>query len=173
MFKRIFLSAALLLFVAATAYAQNDSISKGLLIVEDFYTETTALMSPFKSLPEADSFNELSVEKTNQAAAEIRSLRWVETPGMRRYNRVYNVVDSYTADQIESMKGFAQNVPAARARVDEAIARLTTFKESKLNELKDSLKVETYEGKKIKPVPIIDRSPREKDNNGGSGMWFR
>lgn len=173
---------ALLLIIIATAMAstsqaapeQADSVSVGLKVVEEFYTGTTKLMTPFEDAPEMAGFKEAAVDRTNDTAAELRTLRWVEAPGQRRYTRVRNIVAAYADSQIEAVKAFTSTLEPSRRSIAADIAtELEELKTEKLTRLAATLRYETYEKKRPKPVPIMEPTPHEQKREEGEGIYFR
>lgn len=169
--KALFL---LLFLTASTAHAQSDSVTVGLSVVEGFYTDMTSIVRTFEDVAEVEEFAKKSLDRTNEVAAEIRAMRWTDVPGQRRFNRVYNVFEEYTSEQISSVKEFFAGLPPEeQARVAKAVDKLMKSREEKLERLNESLKLETYKKKGPKPVPIMEKTPHEKEREEGEGIYFR
>ena len=177
MIKRALLLIIFFTAMASAAQAANeqaDSVSVGLKVVEEFYTGTTRLMDPFEGVPGLAEFKEAAVDRTNDTAADLRTLRWVEAPGRRRYTRVHNIVAAYAERQIEAVKEFTSTLePDQRAVAAEVAAKLEELKTEKLSRLAQTLKYETYEKKRPKPVPIMEQTPHERKREEGEGIYFR
>lgn len=161
-------------FLPGVASAQTDSVSVGVQVIEEFYTQMTAMVRTVNGSSSMEQFHENSLEVTNETSDAVRGMRWVETPGKRRYERVYKKVDAYTDERIRALEELAPELsPENQDKMESIIERLRELKKEKLGKLEATLKAETYDGKEKKPVPIIDKSPKEKDEEEGSGIWFR
>ncbi|MDO8426316.1 MAG: hypothetical protein Q7T24_02235 [Deltaproteobacteria bacterium] len=161
---------AVIILSASVSFAQSDSVSKSLDIVNSFHTEaevlTKGLVSP--------SFQGQFAGERDEAVNELDSLSWTEKPGKRRFNLAYGIVDSYTEKIIESIeKLLPQAPPKSREALNNAVERLSALKTVAMRELNESLKAEAYEQERSKPVPLIDRSPFEAPPEEAPGMWFR
>ena len=174
MFASRLLPIIFFVFLAAPVHAQSDSVSVGLEAVEDFYTEVTALVRGFGDERAAEEFNESSLDRTNAVAAEIRSMGWLEAPGRRRYNLVYDAFSEYADGQIESVRGLGAGLsPERKGPVDEAVERLTRLKKEKLARIAGTLEFETFRKKRPKPVPIMESTPLERNRGEREGIYFR
>jgi len=164
----------LIMLLAAPAYAQNDIVSAGLRAVDGFYTSTSKLMGGVKETKPVKSFSKDALKERDRTISEIRTLRWLEKPGMRRFNIVYERVDKYFKNQISSIKALEDSLEKSdKARLEGIIKKLKKLRGEKLKELKEAVKVETFKRKKEKPVPIIDRSPFEQGPAKDEGIWYR
>jgi hypothetical protein len=167
----------LILFVlltAAPARAQGDFIASALKIVNQFHAESKARLKDLEASKAVASFRKQSLKSKELTAKDIESLRWVEKPGSRRFKLVYNLVDSYTDLEIASVGRLAAKVSTDDRKSVERTARtLATLKKANLEELSESLPLETYKRAEPKPVPIIDRAPFEKGATDGDGIWDR
>jgi hypothetical protein len=164
MIKTLFLTICLVA-LSTVAYAQSDSVTTGVRVVEEFYTELTTMVNGTVGDYDAEAFNMESVDRANDAASRIRAMRWLETPGARRYNRVRRVVDSYVDSEIALVSEVTGN--------DEMTARLAELKIKKLKILAESLAFETYAPEKRELVPGIDPVPHEENREQGQGIFFR
>ncbi|MFQ5441202.1 MAG: hypothetical protein ACE5EB_00585 [Thermodesulfobacteriota bacterium] len=164
----------LIMLLAAPVYAQNDIVSVGLRAVDDFHTTTTELMGGLKGKKAVKSFSKSALKEREKTTSEIRSLRWLEKPGMRRFNIVYEKVDNYFKGQVSSIKALEEELGGKdKARLEKIIKKLKELRGQKLKELDEAVKFETFERKKEKPVPLIDRSPFEKGPGKDEGIWYR
>jgi len=165
-----------LLFIFLTAsplYAQTDSVTTALDIVEDFYAVTEKQTGGLDGGEALQKFRKRALEEKEKTTGELRALKWSEKPGTRRFNQVHKIVDAYTGSQIEAVRGLKTDLPAEETSIDEAVKKLTELKASGLKELSGTLETETYEKKGDKPVPIIDRSPFETEPDKDGGIWYR
>lgn len=164
----------LFLFHAApSAFAETGSVPAALQAVEGFYAGITAETKDLGESAAVKDFRKRALEEKDRVHAQIRSIDWAETPGKKRFEKIYKFFDSYTVSQIASVKGLAMKLPGDKARIEEAIKRLTELKAGKIKELNEASKNEVTEEKKIKPVPVIDRSPFEKEPDSDKGIWYR
>jgi hypothetical protein len=167
----------LLLSTVSSAHAQDDSITSALNIVEEFHAEAKNQIKDLWKNGGADavsSLRKLSLESKERTVSDLKSLKWIEKPGTRRYKKIYDLVDSYTGFEIDSVGRLAARVSGVdRKRVAQVVKNLTALKKMKLDKLGESLAIETYERKKPQPVPVIDPSPFEKEMNKGEGIWYR
>ncbi len=182
----------LLLCTVSPAYAKDDSISSALNIVEEFHAEARDQIKGLWGTGRAtgsgkatgsggaggdgavSSFNKLSLESKERTVSDLKSLKWIEKPSTRRFKKIYDLVDSYTGFEIDSVGRLAAKVRGVdQKRVQQVVKNLTALKKIKLNKLGESLDIETYEREKPQPVPVIDPSPFEKETNKGEGIWYR
>ena len=165
------LSIILFPFVAA---AQTGSITAALVIIREFHTEKERLM---KGLDKGAAFTDLrrqSALNRDKASSDLKTLNWTEAPGPKRSEKVYRVVDSYTDKEISSVKGIIKSVRADdRGVAEDAVRKLSAFRSAKLGELNESIKSETPEVQRIRPVPVIDRTPKGSSPDEEHGIWFR
>ena len=163
----------LLMFIGASASHAEDSVSSAISIVDEFYNETVNLTGGLDGADAVLGFHKKAIVDKEKVSSELKSLKWTEAPGPRRFNQVYKLVDSYTEDQIDDVNDLAALLPAgSRPGVESAVKRLSTLKEERLRELNEALKREIYEKKTDRPIPIIDRSPFEKEPADGD-IWYR
>ncbi|GMR05011.1 MAG: hypothetical protein BMS9Abin23_0935 [Thermodesulfobacteriota bacterium] len=163
-----------MLLLATPAFAQGDSVTTALGIVEDFHSETIELVNGVEDSASVESFVKKCIKERDRTLGELGSLRWIESPGERRFERVSRIVDSYMTGRIDSLKGLKKKLNGRdRKYMEKVITSLVLLKKKQLEELGGSLKAETYRKKELKPVPIIDRSPFEKGRPGEEGIWYR
>lgn len=165
----------LFIFLAAVpARAVMDSVSTALDTVNGFYAEAASLMD---SVDEASQTFVVPAQKEKERTLEnLRSIGWAKKPSRSRYREVRGIVEAYTSGVISSIEALKPGLPAAKAvRVDEITEQLQALREFKLKELEETLKIESYEKKGPKPVPLMDRgrTPFEKRPGETPGIWFR
>ncbi len=164
----------LIMLLATPAYAQNDIVSAGIRAVDGFYTSTSKLMGGVNQTKPVKSFSKDALKEREKTTSEIRGIRWTEKPGMRRFNIVYESVDRYFKSQVSSIKALEDALGKKdKVQLEGIIKKLKKLRERKLKGLNEAVKVETFERKKGKPVPIIDRSPFEKGPAKDEGIWYR
>ncbi len=164
----------LLLSTVGSAYAQDDSVTSALNIVEEFHTEARGQLKGLGSTGAASSLRKQSLESKERTVSRLKSLKWIEKPGTRRFNKIYDLVKSYADLEIDSVERLAQEVRGVdRRRVAQVVKNLTALRKIKLDKLGESLAVEVYERKKPQLVPVIDPSPLGKETNKGEGIWYR
>lgn len=167
----------LLLCTVGSAHAQDDSITSALNIVEEFHAEAKDQLKGLRGNGAGDavsSLRKLSLENKQRTVSDLKSLKWIEKPGERRFKKIYDLVDSYTGFEIDSVGRLAKEVRGVdQRRLAQVVKDLTALKKMKLDKLGESLAIETYEKKKPQPVPVIDPSPFEKKTNTGEGIWYR
>ena len=169
MVKRV-LFVLILLFIITYGSALADSVSTAIRVVDDFYKETSQLLKGLLLEKDLSTFQDHSIREKEKTIAEIKRIRWTEDPGKRRAQHIMRIVDLYTREQIESVKGL---VPEDEERLRDVINRLSAKREEVLSELTESFKYEVPRKKKIRPVPSIDISPFEDQPEGGRGIWDR
>lgn len=168
MAKALFLGLIIVLF-PALSLAQNDSVSTAIDIVEDFHKDSNRLMTKANlTAPE---------NLRKKAIGDLEGIRLTETPGPKRFDHVYGVVDGYTRAVMSHFETSATKVhgPAYEA-LRNGLRELRTMRESSLSGLKESQKFETPAEKRIKPVPSLDTPPYEKtptEPDGAPGIWYR
>lgn len=163
-----------LVLIPSALRAQTGSIGAAVGIVREFHTEKERLMKGVDGgavFMEAKKRSDVMKER---ASNDLKAINWTETPGQKRFDRVYRLVESYTDGEISSLRGLVERSKGVeRARMEEAVRKLTALRTAKLSELNEALKSETYEKKGIKPVPVIDVSPKGSTPGEEHGIWFR
>lgn len=166
MAKALLFTFLLVLLVPAYALAQGDSVSAAINIVEDFHKEATILMG---GLDAADIAPEAQLEKVKR---ELENIRRTESPGKKRFDKVYEITDGYTEGIIQAVAGLSEKRPGMK----EAEQRLKDLKSGRMAALSETLRFESPKKNIIKPVPSIDGSPHENSPSGPAGppgIWFR
>lgn len=164
-----FLLILLLILSASTALAQSDSISEALKVVEEFHSEAKGLTTGLAD----SSFHKDSLESKEKTISEIKSIRLTATPGRKRFERVFSLVEKYMDQEISAVRGLDRTGARKNTKVKKAADRLSNMKGKKLEELQKTLPYETYERKKREPVPLIDTSPYEEEPEKEKGIWYR
>jgi len=160
-------------FVSTPVFAQMGSIKNAIFLVDGFFDETLYLVRDLKS---DDTLMKVRAEmrhRKDNTITALRTLRWIESPGKERYNKIYSIVESYSDAQIISINKLKDSHDARG--VERMIREMKTLKLRQLKELKTTLKYETYRGKLPRPVPIIDKSPFDSGGKTGVGgeIWYR
>lgn len=170
-FLAVFMIATLF---AALSYAQSDSVSTGVRIVDEFYGTAKDLTVGYDIGPGSGGLRRVLLENREKTAGDLHSLNWTEEPGQRRFEMVYRLVDSYIENQMKPVRELLASVPPEdKVKVEGVLKKLAELRDAKLKELNDSLKAETFKQEQRKPVPVIDRSPYEKGPDGDRGIWER
>ncbi len=172
MLKKILLL-VLIVFAARTASAQMGSVKTAMFIVDSFFDETLYKM---RDLERDDTLKRVSQEmqkRRNDTISNLRTIRMIEAPSKERYEKIYKIVDSYLGAQIESFNSLKESHNARS--IELMVRELQDLKKAKLRTLQETKKYETYRGERLKPVPLIDKSPFESGGKTGSGgeIWFR
>lgn len=159
-----------LLALPAAARAQGDAVSSAINIVENFQKEANILMRS-SGLFEVPDF------PRNMAIRDLEDIRRTEPPGVRRSERVYSIVNSFTQDvigQAES-RGMALMGPE-RARHADSIRRLRDLRSESLDRLRERLSAEMPQKTEPEGVPSMDISPYDEERqlpDGPPGILFR
>ncbi len=167
----IFLS---LILLPLSAYCQTDTIGVALDVVEAFYNRTNGSVKKLGSVPdkEAGIFSEKASESKKKAFEELKSLRWSDTPGERRFKKVYRVAESFTAGRLDAFRNISKlSTPGEEADIEAN--ELAALRDTELKRLKDAFKKETPAVKKPRPVPLIDRPQYENRPDEERGIWER
>lgn len=156
------------------AVAESDFITSAVRVVRQFHSESRIRLRRLEASAAVDSFRTKSLKSQELTAKDIESLRWIEKPGPRRFNLIYNRVDAYTDAEIRSVKSLAAEVGTEeRLDVERTVKSLQTSKRTKLEKLVELLPLETFKRTEPPPVPIVDRSPFETKPTKGGGIWYR
>ncbi len=161
-----------LLLAPASAYCQTDTIEVALDVVEAFHNRTNGSVRKLGSIPgkEADIFSEKASESKKKAIEELKALRWSDTPGERRFKKVYGIAESFTAGRLDAYRGISRLSDSA----DDAGAReLSALRDKELGRLKDAFGKESPPARKPKPVPLVDRPRYENRPDEERGIWER
>ncbi len=151
-----------------------DVVSVAIKAIEDFERSSLDYLKAFEGAGGASILIKRYRDRTMETLSLIKEVRWSEGPGPRRFRRVLRIVDLYTADQIEMIEDFGRGSGFAGSPLfDEVMDGLARAREKALGELKKAFRLEVVEEKRIRPVPLIDRSPFEEDKQGGKGIWDR
>ena len=165
---------SLLLAAPGGASAQDDFIASALKVVKQFHAESRVRLKGLEASGAVASFRTESLKSRELTSKDIKTLRWIEKPGPRRFKLIYNLVDAYTDTEISSVARLAAEVSGAeRLSVERTAKTLRALKKLKLEKLGESLPLETYKRTEPKPVPIVDRAPFEKGATEGEGIWHR
>lgn len=161
------------MLTAAPVFAA-DSVTTGLTIVEGFHNGMQALMKDLPPGIDAAVLVARSEAGMNDAENQLKSIQRAVAPGRRRYQRVYNIIDTYTEDVIASVERSAGAVSQAdKPRLEQVIEKLASLKEAKIKSLEETFKNETYVRDREKPVPVIDRPHSGPQPEGGATIWDR
>ncbi|MCR4287145.1 MAG: hypothetical protein NUW09_03935 [Deltaproteobacteria bacterium] len=167
----IFLS---LFLLPLSASCQTDTIGVAVGVVEAFYNRTNGSVRKLGSVPdkEAGIFSEKASESKKKAIEELKSLRWSDTPGERRFKKVYKVVESFTAGRLDAFRNISKlSTPGDMS--DITANELAALRDAELKRLKEAFKKEAPVVKKPKLVPLIDRPQYENRHDEERGMWDR
>lgn len=168
----VFLAALQLTLYAPISFAQSGSAPTALNIVNEFYTEIETLTSDFDAAKN-EEFKRALIDNRDAMAKDIKELNWVEAPGERRFRKIKAGVTGYLDKQTALVERFGKNAPEDKARLQDALKKLSQSKEKMLQNLVDSAKADTPPKKDRKTVPIIDRSPYETGPEGEKSIWDR
>jgi len=162
-----------ILLVAGTVSAQMGSIKTAMFIVDSFLDESLYLTRGLKKDENYEKVTKEMRRRKDNTVTALRTLRWIESPGKERYGKIYRIVDTYLDAQIASINSLKESHYARR--IERIVRELKDEKKVKLRALEETRKYETYRGKRLKPVPIIDKSPFESGGKTGEGgeIWFR
>ncbi len=154
----------------ASVFAQGDSISAAINIVEKFQKEANILMRSAGLLESPDFMARMAVRDLEQA-------RLTETSGVRRSERVYGIVNSFTLDTLNTFesRGMMLSGPE-RQRHAEAMKRLRDLRSEMLDRLRAQLSSEMPIEAEPEGVPSMDISPYDEEKNlpdGPPGILFR
>ena len=173
--KMVIVALIAALLPASILFAQDNSITRALELVEEFHTslhkELKGSAPPVLLL----TLKKSSLEHREKVTTELTALNWVDRPGMRRNKAVYALVDDYISTEIGSISKMKKELGSTdRARVEKVIERLHGLHKEAMKKIASMHSTEIYKDEKRKPVPIIDSSPHEKNPEGeGGGIWER
>ncbi len=143
----------------------TESVGTALNIVEDFNREANILM-------ESRGLAPISTAARDRTSEALKQIRLTEAPGKDRSEKIYDLVVSYTATVMESVKASR----GKREAIEEAARRLEDLRAGMLDGLRVSLVAESSEKKEPRPVPSFDLSPHDEpetaDDEKG-GILFR
>ena len=157
---------------AGVAAAEPGSIEAALKGVNTFESEEDALLGEFAANAGIDALRKSSAEESEEALAEIRSIKWSERPSKRRFARLYQIVDGYTLGRLEGLKEITVGSDE-EGRLKSAVRRLSDLRKSSLLELKKSSAWELRKGDGKNIIPAIDRSPFDERPGESKGIWDR
>ena len=164
----------LLLPLAVPAHAVTDSVTTAIEIVNDFYADAHSLTH---NVPQAQGdFASKALKDKEDTVNGLRSIGWAKKPSRGRYETVREIVQGYTSGVIKSVEALKTGLPKGPAEhIDEITRHLKDVQALKLETLGESLKIETFEKKGPKPVPLIDRerTPFENRPDEAPGIWYR
>ncbi len=176
--RYVLLQTLLLLLFAATA-ACADDVSDTVALAERFYMQSDRLL---ESLPDERLrrlIKQRAVEK-KEVIARLKSLRWSEEPGKRRFKSLKKNLERYMTKEIESIVSLSEKLPpSSTTSLEEVKKELFALKLEILQELEESFKrakIKSERGRRSTPPPIpsVDASPFEKEPGEVSkGIWER
>jgi len=154
----------------AYALAQGDAVSSAISIVENFQKEANILMRS-AGITEAPDF------MGRMALRDLEQIRLTEPPGVRRSERVYGIVNSFTTDVIGTVesRGMMLSGPE-RERHSDAMKRLRELRSEVLERLRDRLSSDIPRDSEPEGVPSMDISPYDEERqlpDGPPGILFR
>ncbi|MFQ5353884.1 MAG: hypothetical protein ACE5DR_02955 [Thermodesulfobacteriota bacterium] len=167
------LTVAALLLMTSTAGAQMESVKTAMFLVDGFFDEA---MYVTRDLPKDERLTRVVSEmrkRKDDTLAALKTVRWVDSPGQERYDKVYKIVSDYSDAQILSIEMLKEG--HEKKDVNRMVRTLKSLKKKKLKTLEGTHKYETYRAKNPLPVPIVDKSPFESGGKTGTGgeIWFR
>ncbi|MEK7679945.1 MAG: hypothetical protein AAB356_07120 [Deltaproteobacteria bacterium] len=169
----IFLS---IIILPLSAYCQTDTIGDALDVVEAFYNRTNGSFKKLGSVPdkEAGIFSENASESKKKALEELKSLRWSDTPGERRFKKVYRIAESFSAGRLDAFRNISKlSASGEQPDIEAEAGELAALMDKELKRLKESFKKEAPVVKKPKLVPLIDRPQYENRLDEEKGIWER
>jgi len=163
----------LILLIASPALALMGSIKIAMFVVDSFYDETLYITRDLKRDESLTKTLSQMRKRKDDTLTALRTMRWIESPGRDRYNKIYRIVETYSDDQIASLNKLKENHDPRS--IERMVREMKALKKRKLKEVKGTLKYETYQGKTLPPVPIVDKSPFDSGGKTGTGgeIWFR
>lgn len=167
--QRLILSLLFLIFSPLISYAQMDSISTSISIVEDFNDEALLLT---EGVADKD-FKEFLLKRKEETVAELKQINWAEAPSPKRFQRIKDIVNSYLEQISDSVKELSTSALGQETKIEEAVTILNSSKAAKLADLEATHKTEGVRKEPEKAVPLIDVSPFEGEPDEGEGIWFR
>ena len=165
----------IILFLTATA-ARCGAIEDAIKSIEGFSEQRTRLLETVKT-EEAGKFGKERSKEKQKAEEELRTLRWSDEPGERRYRTTRKIVEDFTKEELRALSSLAASEPPSKkAAIENIIESLSRIKEDVLQKLDESFREEKEKMKSLRkkeppPVPSVDTSPFEEQ--GGKGIWER
>lgn len=172
--KKTLMAIVFFSLAALPAYGQTDTLGLAKKIVEDFHSEAVASVAGLDKTPEVKAFENASVKTRDNALAEIKSIRWSEGPGKRRFQRVQSVVDGYTASEINEARKLGSTLAGdKKTAFDGSLTRLAEKRKKGLSDIEAMRSTEVPDAGAQKAVPIIDRSRYDEEPGATKGIWER
>lgn len=166
-------------------YAQQDSFTLAVSIVEDYGTEQDDLLTHLAQNTkegEKDYVKNIistSKKEKEETIARLKNMRWIEGSADRLSKRIFNIVNVYTNKHIEVLKELSNKLKTENKKeLDGIIERAVSARDSSIAKLKDTQKQEkALRGQipvkeKEKPVPVID-TPAVEEPAKTKGIWER
>ncbi|MBI5233175.1 MAG: hypothetical protein HY880_02350, partial [Deltaproteobacteria bacterium] len=133
--KKTLIAIVFFFFAALPAYGQTDTIGLAKEIVEDFHSEAVTATAGLDKTVEVKAFEETSIKNRDNALAKIKTIRWSEGPGKRRFQRVHSIVDRYTTSEINEAGKLGSTVPAdKKIGFENSLKKLAELKKKSLSE---------------------------------------
>lgn len=184
-YLKIIMAVVGMFFYSMPLYAQQDSFTLAVSIVEDYGTEQDDLLTHLAGNAKEDEKDYVkniiaaSKKEKEDAVAKLKNTRWVEGSADRLSKRVFNIVNAYTSKHIEALKELSNKLkPENKKELDGIIERAISVKDSSIAKLKDTQKQEKAlrgqipQKEKEKPVPVID-TPAVEEPAKSKGIWER
>ncbi len=150
------------------------SVKTAMFLVDGFYDETMYITRDLGEREKVEKALKEMARRKDKTISELQTIRWVDEPGRNRYDKIFKIVNGYSDAQIETVQKLREESSDKR-QIYRIIRTLKALKKKKLKTLRGTLKYETYRGKRLRPVPIVDKSPFESGGKTGTGgeIWFR
>lgn len=172
-------------FYSIPLYAQQDSFTLAVTIVEDYGTEQDDLLAHLaQNTKEGEkdyvkNIISISKKEKEETVAKLKNIRWLEGSADRLSKRVFNIVNAYTNKHIEALKELSNKLKSENKKeLDSIIERAVSVRDSSIAKLKDTQKQEKVLREQIpakekeKPVPVID-TPAVEEPAKSKGIWER
>lgn len=151
-----------LLFSVTVANAQTDSPKAATEVIKVFYS---GVSKTIEGLGEARLEPEIT-KRRDQALSDISSIRITESPGEKRFKKVYTVVETSAGKEIAVLRDLTRGYAAGeKAKAEEEIKKLTELRSDLLNELEKTLQYEISSEERMTPPPPISGPPFTSDRN--------
>ncbi|HBO84272.1 MAG: hypothetical protein A2073_06535 [Deltaproteobacteria bacterium GWC2_42_11] len=166
-------------------YAQQDSLTLAVKIVEDYWSEQDDFLTNLSKNTGVDGRNHInnvltiSKKEKEDTVLRLKNMRWIESENSRLSRRVMNTVTTYMERYIRAVKKLSGKLGLENKKdIDSIIERAAQVRENFITKLKEVQQEEKILREQIpvkekeEPLPVID-SPVVEDPSKSRGIWER
>ncbi len=167
-FVFIFSLCAAFALLLSAAPAQADTVDDGLRLVDSYFEKSSHVLSALTIEVDSEGLMKNRTGLKESTKKGIKKLAWSEEPGIIRFKKLRNIVDSYMLKDIGLIESSARGLgPAGKMKNQEShpIDKLYNLSEDILRQLHISFNRETAKARKFKhkeppAVPSVDTPVR-------------